>query len=206
MNIFYNVKKEHNHEFLQVFYHNVRPGKSNFFIDKKEANFSLNKNKFSLLKYIDSDFIVDNSKYEFILEYPEYNASIYFSQETSIFENVTDTKYSIIYQSEETANFKGLSLSTSSSTFIDGQPYSIDWWYSIGSIDSYDNYYIPGPYLRVDGSFKSRLTKELSLWIRCDSLVLMKKFPIIYSIFSVKIYSKNTHYLTSYMFILISVK
>ena len=109
-----------NGEWAHVFHHHTRAG---FFTSKKEALFSTQKDKFSLLSRIDDSFIHDDV-FEFTLTYPEVNGYIHWNQTKNPIttsENENFTTNIIGSNMILTNSFDGLALSEDTvGTLLDG--------------------------------------------------------------------------------------
>ena len=170
----YQIIRKYNKEFVRIFLHDC--SHNDFFKNKEEALFSQEKYKQSVLQYVTNDFIVDNDKYEFILQYPEYDINIHWTQETSITEKTLDTKSKILGDSDPAPSFGGIAVSyDSKKTFLDGIVTSNtpDWWYSIGAYGPHYQNQIPGPYI---GATPTNVYK-VALYIRMDNIMLIDTFP-----------------------------
>ena len=149
-------------DWLLIFYHNSSRG--DFFQSHEDALFINTEDKFSILQYIDHSFAI-NGKYEYLLEYPELNRYIHWTQKVNAIDNVSNVAYNEI--SSNCQSFYGLSRSYNyQQTLLDGTPGdqgSFSWWYSIGSRVKFDSQnIIPGPTINSI----STTVKEVSLWIR----------------------------------------
>ena len=58
----YHLSTNYGETFVKIFEQNYKENENSLFVDDNEANFSLKKNKFSVLKYINNDFCIDSSK------------------------------------------------------------------------------------------------------------------------------------------------
>ena len=155
-------KNENGVKWLRIFHHDFSGG---FFNSKEEALNSNHFRKFSILSYLSSSYKI-NGAYRFLLDYPEAG-SIDWSQEflptetTETETNFQRTDIKIHRNDNDFTHFRGLMLTSTSDSLIDGDKYSLGrYWYSIGTI-SYGNI-IPGPYV-------NDITKEVNsvtLWIR----------------------------------------
>ena len=172
----YRVIRMYDKEFVRIFFHDT--SHKQFFKNEEEALFSQEKYKQSVLKYVTPEFTVDDNKYEFILQYPELDVNIHWTQETSILEKTLDTKHELLDDSDEASRFGGLAVSYDSNyTLLDGivSDYTPDWWYCIGAylpeLDA--NNQIPGPYI---GSVSTTVNK-VALYIRINNIMLIETFP-----------------------------
>ena len=158
----YQCSENYGHLFVKIFFQNVGNGEVNLFFFFFEANYSLMKNKFSVLKYINDDFrIKGNNTFEYILFYEEYNTTMHWSQITNPYESVSNTGYVPIHIEKDGIYFEGLSFS--------------NWWYCIGLKKTYSDGSksgIPGPFY-----LGTIIVSKVSLWIRIDDIRLIERFP-----------------------------
>ena len=89
----YKVKSSFGVDWLLIFYHNSTFG--HFFSSHEEALFVNSPHLFSILQYSDSDFVI-NGSYEYLLEYPEVDGFIHWTQTFNAIDNVSDVGYSPI--------------------------------------------------------------------------------------------------------------
>ena len=192
----------YNKTFVQIYYQNIAKGRNNFFKDNNEANFSLSRNAFSVLKFIDDEFKIDDV-FEFILYYEELKTIIHWSQEVSFHMKVKQTGYRPLHVDDDILYFGGLAVNTiASSSYLDGMPNSDEWWYSIGSrgLSSYNKRSgFPGPIytLRTEVNVSS-------LWIRIDNFKLMRKLPFLLRKFSCKCSIRSNNYFLLLMIFILS--
>ena len=160
--------------FIQILYQNIKKGQKNLFIDKTEANYSLIKNKFSVLKYINDDFKINNV-YEFIIYYKELDLILHWNQTSNFHVATNNIGYKPIHVDSQNDIFGGIGPNFGSGSYLDGQPNAYDWWYSIGCINlhKYNGVIgMPGP--------KNPLLTEVnitSLWIRINDFKILEKLP-----------------------------
>ena len=181
----YHLSTSYNKTFMKVFEQNYNGEKSNMFVDNSEANFSLKRNKFSVLKFIDDNFrISTNNHFEFILYYKELNLIHHFSQNWSIHSTPVNGEYSPLHTTNQVQLFVGLGPSNNDQSFIDGEVLSTDWWYCIGAKEVFKYNAdisetviagIPGPIIK--GKFT--VVNGVSLWLRLENIELLDKFPRI---------------------------
>ena len=156
--------------FIEVFHHNVKYQKP--FENEIEANYSLQKNKFSLLSLIDEKFInEDNNPYEFLLIYKEKDIIMHWKQNLSMHTLTSNVGYEKLHIDNELKSFYGLAHSKTNESYIDGQPSSDDWWYAIGVFQLFGSY-IPGPRQTI-----GIIVFDVSLFVRFNYLYQLQQFP-----------------------------
>ena len=161
---------------LKIFHHKYPQGK--LFTSDEECNLSLHENKFSVLKYIDETFKIDNY-YKFLLEYPNEKRFVRWDQELSIM-----TKYSsvsAVVHTKGLSYFNGVAVSSENDkTCFDGSPDSQinKWWYSIGTKVDYHGGF-PGIWNSAD-----KETNEMSFWIMIKHVSDINKIPVFRQICS----------------------
>ena len=128
----------------RIFHHNSAKGK---LFNQKKALFSLEKDRFSLLKRLDDDFKHDGM-FEFVLEYPQYSHILHWKQDKNpIYLNYNDDfNIEKLDSTSSYSSFYGLTLSKSSNTFLDGSSKDDVWHFAIGAYKSWprENLF-PGP-------------------------------------------------------------
>lgn len=175
----YHFISAYKHSFIRIFYQNIKNNEKNVFVNNEEANFSLKKNKYSILKYIDNQFrICENGAFEFILLYEEINKTYHWLQNSTIHsKHSLSTGYTPLHIEADDKGFEGLGLSNTAHAYIDGMSSNDYWWYSIGQKDiytGYDQIGIPGPVCT-----NKIVVNEVSLWLRMDEISLIKKLPLL---------------------------
>ena len=117
------------------------------YTDQKDSQY-----KYSIIDKINY-FTRPSSFYEFQLYYPTIPAFLHWKQKVSPLDyteiSIANDAQNIGFVSLDSRfkNFKGLMMSLNSRTLFDGDNTYIDnWQYSVGIIDNYLNYLIPGPY------------------------------------------------------------
>ena len=169
----YLYKNAYGSRWLRVFYHKTTDGSVIFTVD--EAIHCNLPNKYSILDEISSKMRY-SGKFEFLLEYPTNHPNKYIRWKQSlnplndieISGSNSATGFQLIHS--DWSSFKGLVRTTINNeancvaTLLDGNPGTIQWYYSIG-MTSYCDYiynkkYPPGP---TDG------VEEIILWIRIYS-------------------------------------
>ena len=178
----YHASTNYNSTFIKIFEQNYNGKRENLFKDDNEANFSLKKNKFSVLKYIDQSFLTRASNaYELIIYYKEIDMILHWSQKWNFHQIPVDESIEKLHVNESIKSLTGLapSQNATSDSFIDGEAYKNDWWYCIGMKKTFTNKEkesgIPGPI--VDN--KCIVVNSVSLWIKIDDITLLKKLPNI---------------------------
>ena len=198
----YHGAFKYNKTFIEILNQNIAKGKHNIYSSKEEANFSLSRNKFSVLKYIDDDFKI-NDVYEFIIYYKELDIIIHWNQTKTIHELNNDVGYMPIHVDSNIAYFRGLAVNEKSyGSYLDGMPSSGDWWYCIGATQTHSENGrtgMPGP--KIPSKIEVNVT---SLWIRVDSFDILKKLPSIVKKLTCKCKTCNSHNYISFVIIIIS--
>ena len=163
------VKSFRHKSWLLVFRHSTR--KTVSFFTKETAMFNNEEDKFSIIGMINSTFKYD-SKYEFLLEYPETNEYCIWRQSLSPIEHAEDNNpaegFEPIRLIPNGFTFRGLQKSAYSTTLIDGDSRSSYWMYAIGAGDSVYRPSFPC-YNRSKPS-----CKEVNLFIRIRSSLTCK--------------------------------
>lgn len=187
----YKGTVQYNKKFVRIFYHNIVGNQQNLFRNDKEANFSRFPKRFSVLKYIDANFIISN-KYEFLLYYEELNKSLHWEQTRSIHLNSTNTGYNKLNVDDDQTEFNGLGLTGTDESYIDGVPQTSNWWYSIGTKKLHKNSQgytgIPGPSHPID-----YVVNITSLWIRIDNEKVLERLPSLINKISCKITKRSSN-------------
>ena len=168
----YKFKEYNGSNFVLIFRHKY-PSGGTFSVN--ECMKSLKKNRFSVIGSIDERFKINNN-FHFLLEYPEFDAHLEWEQKLAITSD-TNNVQAIVYNASF-GSFYGLGQSESTSyTCFDGSPKSPTeyWWYSVGMINPYTGYNIPGPVFN-----NSHYVKEVLLWIKFDKIMNLDVFPKIY--------------------------
>ena len=89
------------------------------FEDVYEANYSLHKDKFSLLSLIGEDFInSDTNAYEYLLVYIEPNVLIHWQQTKSIHSHENNVEPEILHADASLKSFNGLACSSVNNSFL----------------------------------------------------------------------------------------
>ena len=178
----YRVAEYEEKLWLEVFHHKYIKGI--FFRNNEECNFSLNKNRFSVLRYIDDTYKIDN-KYKFIQEYPQEKRIVRWDQELSIMSKGINVMPTIF--TPNIPNFEGIVVSSDENySCFDGTPTSDveSWWNAIGTKVSF-NSGIPGIW-----NTESASSQEVSLWIMINKVYDVNKIPIFMKMCSIK---RNMH-------------
>ena len=169
-------------EWLEVFYHNNKSG-TILFANEQEALHTNSQYKFSILDQLESFRGVDN-KFEFLLEYPTDlpNQYLRWKQSDNPAET-TDTSselyeptsfvngYELIHTNwNDTDNqWSGLILTNKGYSILDGV-IGTNWWYAIGSCQSYTELGVtgvPGPKQGTQGIV---IPNDTHLYVRIDNL------------------------------------
>ena len=158
---------------LLVFRHSTR--KTVSFFTKEEAKLNNEEDKFSIIAKIDETFKYD-SKYEFLLDYPETNEYCIWRQSLSPLKDTKDGNsaegFEPIRLIPNSYTFGGLQLSSVSRSLIDGSTSTICWYYAIGS----DGTQFSPSFPCYAGS-----CKEVNLFVRIHSNAITYKFNAMYS-------------------------
>ena len=185
----YHASVNYGSLFVQIFRQTVTKSVPNLFVDDREANFSLKKNKFSVLKFIDDKFrnATDNT-FEFIIYYKELNEIIHWTQKISIHTKTNDTEYEIKHSNSTLIDFRGigLSINDNNAAYLDGEPSHTNWWFSIGLISIFSDKGIPGSVHKYANGYKNYVVHEVSMWVRIDNMNLLYSLPALNRICSMK--------------------
>jgi len=156
----------------RVFYHNNKNG-TVLFVDEDEVLSTSQVDKISALKYL-NNFKNTDGNFEFMLKYPKdtdkYNRWIQTSNPTE--ERISDgdgtetaTGYEKIDIDSDSNYWGGLTLSTSSSTYLNGSVGHKNWFYAIGAYKSYND----GIPATTDFFPSTGATGNvIELWVRVD--------------------------------------
>lgn len=159
------IKEQYGATWLRIFHQNSKSGTVVFTSDSEVLNTDT-QDKQSVLDKIDV-FKGNDDKFEFLLEYPQLSGYNRWKQsEKPQDENIangntdaTATGYEAISISWSDNYWGGLTLSTSSSTYIDGSVGSGYWCYAIGT---------KVPYQTGMPSSNSSVSGSVDLWVRID--------------------------------------
>ena len=183
-------------KWILVFYHKYE-NSGDLFVNNDEALNTNQANKYSILGKINKGFR-NNGKYEFLLEYPkfpeEYNHWTQTKNPINAQPN-TENGYKPIKVSWTGEDWHGLSLSSSTSSFIDGSPFSDFWFYAIGQKGNWADAIAAFKDIKgLNETDKNKyLVYEVKLWIRID-----------FGRSTCNIRYKSTPYVTLYVSLLIS--
>ena len=157
----------YNNSWFLVFFHDSSFGK---FESKREGAYSLKKNKFSVLKNIDDSFKI-NGVFEFLLKYPNATGQNHWTQTVSpaYAQPNTENGYVPINISWRGDGFQGLSLSNSSTAYIDGSPFHPHNFFAIGSM--YNCGYLPS----FSWGNDNVRYYQVFLWMRVNDPSLIRK-------------------------------
>ena len=95
-----------------------------------------NKQKFSVIGSLNKDFKI-NDVYEFVLEYPNEEYSIHWTQSASPIETTTNVGITQNHGDSRLSSFQGLARSADKvKSLLDGTPGNDinNWWFSVGTI------------------------------------------------------------------------
>ena len=159
-----------NNSWVLIFHHDSSKG---FFSSKKEARYSLNPHKFSLLSRLNEGFKIEG-RFEFLLKYPQFTGQNHWTQTVNPVEAQPneDIGYEGINISWSINYWGGLALSSTERTLIDGSPYADTWFYAIGTVSSSYPNQIPGPYWEYQGV---SVINMVDLWIRVNNFALISE-------------------------------
>ena len=158
----FQYKIDHGAKWVLIFHHDLE--KSGSYMTVDEAKFCDKGEKYSILSEL-SIFAQYMNAYEFLLEYPSYDYLQWRQTVNPVKQIETDTDLKSlgvqIIHNPYFDNFRGLALSISELSYLDGDARKLeDFWYSIGTFD-YGNK-IPGPFVDNIGYYVS----ECTLWLR----------------------------------------
>ena len=204
-----NIRKKFGYEYfnedngeiwLKVFHQNT---KFCYFNSRAKANYSLNKNCYSILREVDQKFLISKSSqkyYSFLLEYPQIPEYIEFIQ-TELFTttNPNPNGFEIISNNSYFEGFGGLHQLDSkylNRSLIVGYNNGFNWFYPIGTISK--QYY---PFFPIDIQKNYQVA---DLWIELPDLNLINTFKYLISDCNISNYYNpffvNWIYLTFYIF------
>ena len=193
----YRVRKYNESKWIMIFHQKYPSG--GLFNDR-ECLKSLKKNKFSVIGSVNESFKID-SKYHFLIEYPETGDLIEWEQSKEITHKASVDAF---HYNKTFAGFRGLGFSfdTNKSCF-DGSPgdngYE-SWWYSIGTKQAYiTNKAIPGP---VFSSYNVPVN-EVSLWIKFEDVFIFEKLPKLKMFCTMNVKRMNSFYFLFFVFLLL---
>ena len=158
-------------EWMLIFQHKLE-NNEDFFIDSRECLYSNTDRKFSRIGFVEkhlSKFRI-NGKYEFILQYPDTKVMNHWTQ--TVFPTKakpqTENGFVNISSGYTSQGWGGLVLSNSQSTYIDGAPFSSNWFYPVGQMKMYSTTSgaktcLPNP------SGNPLCLYQMQLWIKINS-------------------------------------
>ena len=153
--------------------HHLKIINQNYFRDEEEFMFTISKYKYSIFKYLDRRFLIDN-KYFFLLEYPEIPCRYYFDQNTNPLDAASDSDVEVHIRNQTCIadiQFSGLTRAPSQfPSILDGAITSgdINWFFSIGQKASWESNQIPA-YTR----YNNPKIIEVNLWIQVNDLSIL---------------------------------
>lgn len=139
-----NIEVKYGVRWLLIFYHNSVGGV--YFSKGSQQLLSCNvAQKFSNLGLISNSLMI-GKRFEFLIEYPEFNYYIHWCQSSNPTETSTPQNFVPIHVPDNKYPFEGLALSAESdNTYLDGYSPS-NWHYAIGAYKSWPSAgYIAGP-------------------------------------------------------------
>ena len=159
---------------------------------------SLKKNKFSVIGSINESFKI-NSKYHFLIEYPEYGDLLEWEQSKEI---THDASVDAIYYNKTFLSFRGVGLSfDNDKSCFDGSPGDSgyeNWWYSIGTKKVFGDKGIPGPKFENNNV----VVNEVRLWIKFEDPFIFEKLPKLKIMCTMKM---NTKKMNSFSFSFVAI-
>jgi len=166
---YYETKDCYGASWLKVFYHDSSTG--SYFQSYSEA-LSINLTKrYSIIGSIDERF-KNNDKFEFLLEYPQYNKINRWKQtlnpkDNPEVEGMQAEGYEAVNISFHGKSWGGLVKSSDSRTALDGSAGSLSWYFSIGCYtSSWKPNLFPGPAIDSDTAYA---VSEVYMWVRIDN-------------------------------------
>ena len=140
---------------LKIYYHNSRNGTMLWTMPELQTCFS--GYKWSILGILDTAYNSAFGGYEFLLESKTENLYNRWKQTSNpLRTNDSVSGYQPVTIQSSGNYWKGLALSSTTSTLIDGSPGNTTWWYAIGPTTAYQGG-MPG---------FSAVTQEMYLWLR----------------------------------------
>ena len=165
-----NIDEEGETSFFLVHHFKIDQNNPRYFNNDRECLFSNEKNKYSLLGYINEQFRVNDS-FIFILEYPETPCYYYFAQGVNPITSTPDSNVNLAYNVSNCSSnlpFVGLNRNLNDA-YLDGIITDYDriyyWYFAIGQRGSWDNQHQIGAY---HSSHNPYLT-EVNLWMQFDN-------------------------------------
>ena len=176
------IINEEQQQFLLLFHHKLE--NNNFFTDYNNFLYSIKKNKYSLMKFLDGSLKI-GEYFTFLIEYPESNCFLYWNQKVNPLDAEHNSEVSIdslLNTCPNAFEFKGLTkYDKQSYTFLDGtadQIYQQYWLYSIGQRTNWEGrYQMPG----FSDSMNPILT-EVALWIKFNNMSILSHFVINFTL------------------------
>ena len=165
---------------MRILHHDSRKRYFNNFTD---ANYSLEKDCFSILREIDERFKIDSENYSFLLEYPQVPKYLSFRQkEYFTTKNSKPIGYKRISSNGSWPFFGGIHILRWEALYV-GQDNGENWHYPIGTISKEYAPYVPVVY--------EEAISITDLWVEIWDFSLLKYVKAIYSIYSKKNAYKN---------------
>ncbi|MBR7042414.1 MAG: hypothetical protein IKI04_02820, partial [Bacilli bacterium] len=166
------TKYEDSAAWARVFHHGVHGG-AVLFSDDTEALSVNTTDKYSVLGNIEN-YRNGSNKFEFMLQYPDYSLTEYNrwrqtdNPTTTSIANGDGTEfvngYEAVHIDWATSRWTGMALSSSTSTFMDGEVSHSNWHYAIGAHSAYRN----GVPSIPNVTNYNASTQYVNLWARID--------------------------------------
>lgn len=155
-------------DYMLLFYHNISKGDK--FTTEKDFLFANSKMKYSLFGYLNDNYMYDGTKFEFLLEYPDVQTYVFWTQNVNPWLAPTDTYIEYTCRGKtlvENQKFTGLTRHTKSkSTFIDGNNDTGNWYYSVGSTIIWrGSNVMPGSYTNTTPAIH-----VIRIWVRVPNM------------------------------------
>ena len=158
---------------LKVFMHDSSSGQ--YFLSYSEALNSNGLYKFSIMGEIDGKY-KNNGKFEFLLEYPQFNKynrwkQTYNPKDNPEVEGMSAVGYEDVNITYRGRTWGGLVKSSDFRTAFDGSAGDGNWFYAVGSYAQWGNAReFPGPAVN-DNTYYG--VKKVLLWVRIDNTLYM---------------------------------
>ena len=187
----FRYRKYHGSVYLTVFYHDFSGGYFQNINDTKIYIDINDRNKFSILDYISNIKRYNDSEYEFLINYPEYDIFCHWKQNVSPLEldeniDADPSSYGFVNYNPRCTNFTGLRLSNETeNTLLDGDErtsYITKYFrYAIGVVD-FDSK-LPGPIIEnspFDTNYVELLMRVPILGYTCKKNPYMKPDLLVF--------------------------
>ena len=173
---------------LLIFFHNITKESDYFSDDENEFLYVVERQKFSIFKYINGDFNY-HGYYEFLIEYPALEGYNQWKQSVFPLDANENNNENVGFKEDESILtwpnlFKGLIRSSvTEKSILDGITNNQYWWFTIGAKGNHGTnpLFFPGPSTSADGFYGIDLQAVL-LWIFVPPHVLNNIFHLTYNI------------------------